>query len=489
MLKQYQSFIFDSYAFDRENAEITLRYTLDGSTPPTLPAGRLTTGDKIEFVEKISLPRRGIHIRHLPRGLLDRALFALHLIGGVSYYKTCCPKKIIVRSGTLTESQAQFWNEVYESGLGEFFYKNNIDFRNLIHFPVSAKEPPAVLPFTPVGDRVLVPMGGGKDSIVTLELLRRSGLHCTMFRMGPHPLIKELVPKTTLPLLQTERTLAPTLFTLNTEGALNGHIPITAYLSFLTVVTALLYEFRTVVMSNERSANVGSLLFHGKEINHQWSKSLAFERLFQEYLRTFITPDLQYFSLLRPWSELRIAHTFSHFQQYFDCTTSCNTNWKISSRGNESPSSRRPASLQGTKSGGAMQRVRAANSAAWCGQCPKCAFTFALYAAFLSREKVIQIFKKNLFEDQSLLQTYMALLGIEGVKPFECVGTPEETKAAFLLIRERGEFNDTSVMQLFFERELPHITDTAKSIRDALEPTIDHAIPPTFATVLSESPS
>ncbi|MBI2524056.1 endonuclease domain-containing protein, partial [Candidatus Peregrinibacteria bacterium] len=343
-------------------------------------------------------------------------------------------------------------------------------------FPFSAKEPPAILPFAPTGERVLVPMGGGKDSVVTLELLRHSGLHCTMLRMGPHPLIKKLAQKTDLPLLQIERTLSPALFTINAEGALNGHVPITAYLSILAIVVALLYEFRTVVMSNERSANVGSLLFHGKEVNHQWSKSLAFEHLFQEYLRTFITPDLQYFSLLRPWSELRIAHAFSHFPQYFDCTSSCNANWKITKQ-----------SLL-RESGGAMKRLSEAKSASWCGQCPKCAFTFALYAAFLPKEKVLQIFQKNLFEDQALLQTYMALLGIEGVKPFECVGTPEETKAAFLLARERGEFNDTPAMQLFFERELPHITDTTKNIQAALDPTVDHAIPPAYSTVLSELP-
>lgn len=483
-MKQYQTFVFDSYSFDRENAEITLRYTLSGGP---------TTGDAVEFVEKITLPHRGIHVRHLPHGLLDRALFALHIIGGISYYKTCCPKEIIVRSGTLTEAQASFWNDVYENGLGEFFYRNNIDFRDLIRFPVSAKDPPAELPFAPTGDRVLIPVGGGKDSLLTLELLRHSGFHCHMLRLGPHPLLRKLAQKADAPLLSIDRALSSTLFTLNAEGALNGHIPITAYLSCLATVAAILYGFRTIVMSNERSANSGSLLFHGKEVNHQWSKSLAFERLFQNYLRAFVTPDIQCFSLLRPWSELRIAHAFSHFPQYFDCTTSCNKNWKLQKR--ENPSSRRFASLQGTKrhsqqeSGGAMKRRSEAMSASWCGQCPKCAFTFALYAAFLPKEKIMRIFGKNLFENPSLLPTYMALLGIEGIKPFECVGTQEETKAAFLLIRERGEFNDTPVMQLFFERELPHITDTAKNIRDALDPTVDHAIPPAFATVLSESPT
>ncbi|MBI2117826.1 hypothetical protein HYT95_02905, partial [Candidatus Peregrinibacteria bacterium] len=227
-----------------------------------------------------------------------------------------------------------------------------------------------------------------------------------------------------------------------------------------------------------------------KEVNHQWSKSLAFEHLFQEYLRTFITPDLQYFSLLRPWSELRIAHVFSHFPQYFDCTSSCNANWKIFKEEKQQWLANRSATPRSSKNARLRQGYggQPPLRVGWCGQCPKCAFTFALYAAFLPREKVLQIFNKNLFEDQTLLQTYMALLGIEGMKPFECVGTPEETKAAFLLIRERGEFNDTPAMQLFFERELPHITDTTKNIQAALDPTVDHAIPPAYSTVLSELP-
>lgn len=67
----------------------------------------------------------------------EAALFALHLAGGTSYYKTCCPKEIEVQSGKLNADQAAFWNTVYERGLGEFFYQNQIDFRKLIQFPIT----------------------------------------------------------------------------------------------------------------------------------------------------------------------------------------------------------------------------------------------------------------------------------------------------------------------------------------------------------------
>lgn len=453
-MKQYDSFIFDSYAFDAEEGTVELCYSLE---------------DEVQFTETLKFPTGGMQLRNLSEELLDRALFALHLIGGVSYFKTCCPKTIEIHSGKLTQAQAEFWNEVYESGLGEFFYRNSIDFRGLVNFPAEAKEPLNPLPFSPLPEeRVLIPIGGGKDSIVTLELCKEARIPSTLLRIGDHPLIQNLARTADVPLMTIERTLSPNLFDLNLQGALNGHVPITAYISCLSFVSALLYGFRAVIMSNERSASAGSLLYYGKEINHQWSKSLAFERMFQQYLASFLTPDLQYFSLLRPLSELAIAQLFSEYPKYFPCTTSCNTNWKIL------PQER----------GGAMKSSSEARCTSWCGMCPKCTFAFALYAASLPKEDVLRIFGKNLFEDSALIPLYRKLLALEGFKPFECVGTPEETQAAFLMARERGEFNDTLIMQMFFREALPHTRDSQELIRTVLTPSVEHAIPPTFSTVL-----
>ena len=449
-MKSYSTFIFDSYDFDPGEGAIRLRYSLD---------------DEIQFIETLTLPSS----KEWPRPAtynaeeLKRALFALHLIAGISYYKTCIPKTMEIRSGSLTKVEAAFWNAVYENGLGEFFYKNDIDFRGLIHFPVEQTPPPSLSRVMGEGRRkVLVPIGGGKDSLVTVELLKKAGYDCVLYRGGEHPVITEAARIAGLPLLNVKRSLSGKLFDLNAEGALNGHVPATAYLSVLTTVLAILYGFDAVVLSNERSANVGNLHFHGKEINHQWSKSLEFERMYQEYVRTSITPNVQIFSLLKPLSELHIASLFARQPQYFSCATSCNENWKLQER---TVSNLKPGQL-------------------WCGQCPKCAFVFALYAAFLPRATLEKIFGSIFFDHESLQKFYRELLDIEGYKPFECVGTPEETSAAFLLAHRRGDLEDTQAMKVFVEHVLPTIKKPDALIDTALTLSDEHAIPAEFLKTL-----
>ncbi|OGJ60286.1 hypothetical protein A2635_00435 [Candidatus Peribacteria bacterium RIFCSPHIGHO2_01_FULL_51_9] len=418
-MKPYSTFIFESYSFDPKTGQIALRYSLD---------------NELKFEETLVFSQSSVSFDSAQDDTaLKRALFALHLIGGISYYKTCCPKKIEIRSGVLGKEQAQFWNMVYTKGLGEFFYKNNIDFRNLIQFPYTPNPTPSVLAKrVGISDhpKTLVPMGGGKDSTVTIEKLRASDADITLFRMGSHPLINKIANIANLPLLTVERHLSPILFELNEQGALNGHIPITAYLSFLTIIIAILFDFEEVAMSNEKSASEGNREFNGEQINHQWSKSEEFEQLFQNYVRTFITPEIHYKNILRDLTEFEIAKEFCKYPQYFDDTTSCNTNWRLQTKDSR---------LQTAK---------------WCGSCPKCAFVFALFAAYLPKETLLRIFGKNLFDDASLLPMYKQLLGQEGFKPFECVGTAEETREAFALARKREEWNDT-VMMNFFENIFP----------------------------------
>ncbi|MFH1444579.1 MAG: endonuclease domain-containing protein [Candidatus Peregrinibacteria bacterium] len=442
-MKQYQTFIFDSHVFDPETGKIELHYSLD---------------DEVYFTETLLLPHPEKPYALSPT---PHALHALHLIGGISYYKTCCPKQIEIRSGNLTDEQADFWNTVYTKGLGEFFFRNQIDFRDLIHFPYSPLSP-ALSPRERVarsdgrGARILVPIGGGKDSTVTVELLKKAGYDITLLRIGHHPLIKQTAEIAGLPLLTVERHLAPELFDLNAQGALNGHVPVTAYLSLLAAVIAELYGFDAVVMSNERSANEGNVEYLGTKINHQWSKSLECERM----LRTSLQESgsaVEYFSLLRPLSELKITQIFATLPQYFSVTTSCNANWKIL---------------------GKKQASR------WCGTCPKCAFVFTMLAAFLPQKTLLEVFGENLFDKEQLLPTFRQLLGLEGFKPFECVGTPEETIAAFLLAHERGDLDQSKAMKLFVEHVLPTLKQPKKIIEEALKPSSEHCIPAPFSSLL-----
>jgi UDP-N-acetyl-alpha-D-muramoyl-L-alanyl-L-glutamate epimerase len=466
-MQSYDRFVFESYDFRPKEKKIELNYSLDSSTG-------LTTGGDVKFTETIYLPFLPKQQNTVRSPQLDAALFALHLIGGISYYKTCLPKTIEIKSGALTMDQADFWNDVYENGLGEFFFKNKIDFRGLIRFPSS---PP---PLTPpprgegkrsvslpqsgegpgMGAKVLVPIGGGKDSLVTLELLKKAGIDVTLFRMGAHPFIDTMAGIAKTPLLTVERRLDGALFDLNAQGALNGHVPITAYLSILSVIVAMLMKHTAVVLSNERSASEGNTELFGKQINHQWSKSLEFEKALQKYLKTYVGTGVEYFSLLRPLSELHITKLLTQYPEYLTAFTSCNANWRI---------------------------VKEKPTEPWCKKCPKCAFAFALLSAYMPKPSMLRIFGGNLFEDASLLPLYKELLGLEGHKPFECVGTPEETEAALLLAHDRGEFEGTPVMDLYVKEVRSKRKDPEDVVASLLMPSAEHAIPPGYTSLIPKA--
>jgi UDP-N-acetyl-alpha-D-muramoyl-L-alanyl-L-glutamate epimerase len=453
-MSKFKTFVFDSYRLDTQAKRIDLKYSLD---------------DEVWFTESVQLPAER-QVELTPA--VDRALFALHLAGGVSYYKTHIPSSLEIRSGSLAPLQANFWTTLYERGLGEFFYQNNIDFRGIIRFPQAA-DPSNRQVIQPGGStatsgarRFLVPVGGGKDSIVTIELLKSIGADCTLFRSGSHSLVTAVADIAALPLLTVERQLSPELFRLNAEGALNGHVPVTAYLSFLTLTLSLLYGYDFIAMSNERSASEGNVVFHGAEVNHQWSKSAEFEKSFVHYVREWITNDVAYASLLRPLSELHIAGLFSQLPQYFDRATSCNNNWRIA----------RAGSVQANRQDTGNSR--------WCGSCPKCTFAFALFASFLPRTQVVAMFGKDLLTDPALVSLYRMLLGVEGFKPFECVGTSDETRAALYLATRRG-YDDAPVMQMFKTHVLPQMMEPDVVVRDLLTPINEHMIPEALFSRLS----
>jgi hypothetical protein len=163
----------------------------------------------------------------------------------------------------------------------------------------------------------------------------------------------------------------------------------------------------------------------------------------------FVTSRVQYLNIVRPLSELHIAKLFSDHPGYFPLATSCNRNWLLVDR-NE-------------------------HASHWCGVCPKCTFTFALLAAWLPEQEVTGIFGQNLFENASLLPLYRQLWGSEGFKPFECVGTPEETQSALYLARNKVGFKDTVIMHDFVEKVLPTMVDEKGQVEVLMTPDFELA--------------
>ncbi|MCX6795212.1 MAG: UDP-N-acetylmuramoyl-L-alanine--D-glutamate ligase [Candidatus Falkowbacteria bacterium] len=434
-----KSFIFKNYSFDQRTKLASFSYSFDG---------------KLDFQEVLDFSACKTNWHQINLELLDRALFNLHLALGVGYFKAYCPKKIEIKSGTLNKAQAEFWNKLYEKGLGEFFYRNKIDFRGLINLPAHGKSiKPIAAKFK---KHSLLPIGGGKDSCLSAEKLKSIGQQFSLISLRDSKIQKDTAQIVGAPRVIIGREMDARLFRLNESGAYNGHVPISAIYSWTCVVAAILGDFQNIIFSNEHSANFGNVRYLDTEINHQYSKSFEFEQDFANYLHNFLTPDLQYFSLLRPYSELKIAREFSKYPQYFGSFSSCNRNFKIN--------------------GQAKKR--------WCGTCAKCAFSLAIFAAWNSPKTSIKIFGANLLDDKELLPVFQELWGEKAFKPFDCVGTPEEVKAAFVLICENHSWDNSLIVEYFRKKILPKIKDKNSLINSALRNNPEHLIPDGFQKTL-----
>lgn len=408
MKKDADTFIIKPYKADFSRGKVDFCYEI------------ARDGKKIPFQETIKFPLISDTYAKKNIFLLSRILENLSLILGISYWKTYCPQTIKIESFALSKKEANFWNIVYSRGLGEFFYKNKIDFTNLIRFPYEKKAYRGAFRMK-TNNASLLLFGGGKDSIVACEMLKKNKKSFSLFMIGESAIQKEATTQTGKHTIVFKRTIDHALLRLNKkQGVLNGHVPASAIYAFSGVFASALYGFRSVIASNEKSANYGNVRWHGAKINHQWSKSAEFERMLTRHLTTSVSPDIRYSSLLRPLFELDIIRKFTAFPKYFPYFSSCNRNFRILKKADKK----------------------------WCGKCPKCAFVFAGLAAFLPQQEMITIFRKNLFEDKKLIPLYKELLGIGTFKPFECVGTPEETKHAFLLAEKRGEYNNSAIMRM-----------------------------------------
>jgi len=422
---------FPALTFDPATGEARLPYALDG----------------LEFTETVTFP--------VPAGpvpaAFHRVLELLHLVAGVSYFKVGAPPEITTTT-PLSPAAAALLDAVYTKGMAEYAYRN--DLPHVLSLSVSAPPAEPASPVSVAGGRPLSPVGGGKDSIVTLEALRRGGLDPVPFAVNPNWVIQSVFAASGLTPLAAQRRIDPKLFELNAAGARNGHIPVTAINSLIAVATATLHGLGPVVMSNERSASDPNLVWNGHEINHQWSKGVEAEGLLRDALAAHAGLADAYFSLLRPLSELHIARLFAAHTQYDDVVTSCNAAFKL-----------RDA------------------SARWCGHCPKCRFVFLAMAPFMRRARLVAIFGADLLADETQIPGYKELLGLDGHKPFECVGEVEESVVALSLLRESPEWTDARVVSEL-AAAIPDAAWAEAAGSDVFTPGGTDYVPPAFATLV-----
>lgn len=427
--EQYKEFFYKGFSCDITEGmyQVTFSYEIPGLS---------------EFETVWKFPDAG---RMVDTTILNRLLFELGMAEAISYWKVTCAPVLKVACGTLTEWQNKWWRKLFYNGLGEFMYVNGIEISEeelltIVCEPgvcaggcvAGAQRAESTIGFTEkLIDTAsytgcLVPVGGGKDSVVSMEVLKNQDV--TIYRINKDATVENVLAasgrdyKTCF----VNRKLDPRILEMNKRGFLNGHIPFSAVVAFSTFISAYLQGIRYIALSNESSANESTVV--GSFVNHQYSKSYEFERDFMEYIDSFLDTEIRYFSLLRPLSELQIAYLFSKYTKYHKAFRSCNA---------------------GSKQG------------IWCCNCPKCLFVYIILSSFLSEDEKIEIFGENLLDNPQNEKYFRELTGLDENKPFECVGTRSEVVMSLKKYLAKGGKALLPVKYAGWLKEQPGDVDTS----------------------------
>lgn len=434
-MPQPTQFSFNNYSASADGLTLSFNYTTsfaDGSTE--------------QFCETLVLPLP------LTDGL-DATLQALHLALGISYYKLNLAPSLKVPY-QLDEAQASFWNTVYQQGLGEFLYVNKLPASRVAKFEGASGT--ATVPANgKLSNQAILGIGGGKDSALAGEVLKALGVSLKGFALGTKDNFgqaERISSVMAVDFLGVQRTISPRLLELNgSEGTYNGHVPISAIFALVGSLLAQLNGSAYVVVANEASSSLPSAHDANGDVNHQWSKSLAFERLFQDYAQKYLNPGLCYFSAIRPLTSVAVAKIFSKLPQYFEVFTSDNFVFRID--GANRPSSR------------------------WGQESPKSLSSFILLTPWLSEDDMLRIFGQNFLNVAQLQELYLSLLGVGNRQPpLDCVGTVSELCLSVALIKLQQKFADAVLLEpseadMFLPKDAP--TELAQAL--ALQP--DQAFP------------
>ncbi len=387
---KYKEFYFNNYSVKQDSEAIYLQYEFE------IP--NLT-----KFNPQIKILKKNLNFKDINTKYAQNMVFHIGLIELISYWKCICSPKIIIKCGYLNKKQIEWFKKLYFYGLGELFYTNNIQTNINDFVNIECSKETNEFNYEEIKDPsngYIVPIGGGKDSVVTLETLKINNKTDYALIVNPKPVTLQCAKIAGLEdnnIIEIYRQIDQNLIKLNKQGFINGHTPFSAMLAFLTYFVAYLLSKKYVALSNENSANESNII--GEKINHQYSKSYEFECDFEKYSKEYLKAPVKYFSFLRPLNELQIAKIFAKKEKYHKTFKSCNVGskekeWK------------------------------------WCCNCAKCLFAYIILSPYLYKEKLVQIFGEDLFEKESLLQTFIELIGKGETKPFDCVGTFEEVNFA-----------------------------------------------------------
>lgn len=443
--KKYPTIIYQKYEINDTITSIFVEYTY-------------ILGEYI-FTPSINIDKKYISNKNINNDFLEYLFFNYGLVNIINYFKLSCPKEIVVECGYLEKEQTEFFKKLIFNGLSEYFYRNEIklSYEEFTNFKINSKKE-FKFNINEHFDGNLILVGGGKDSIVSLELLKeeKENNKCFLFERNIYP--KNMPSYNSIytaeytddDILIFDAEIDELLLKLNKEGFLNGHVPFSSQLAFASYIMAYLNNKKYIIVSNEASSNEGNV--KDTNVNHQYSKSIEFENDFRCYTNKYFIKEIEYFSLLRPLLEIQIAKIFASYPKYFNIFRSCNLSSKQT----------------GTN---------------WCCKCPKCLFIFIILSPYVKQDELCKIFGSNLFEDENLLKDFIELLGYSENKPFECVGTYDEVKFACFKTIENLEKENKKLPKLLQYYKDNYKIDI-KNIMDHFN--ISHNIPQKYIDIIKK---
>ena len=254
----------------------------------------------------------------------------------------------------------------------------------------------------------LVFCGGGKDSLVALKLFERGRLPFATLGYAhsiygnaeqQHVLLDRVAARSARVRAERQWVMDDLLDSpiarlrpaLGVRSLLAAETPASA---FAALPLVLARGYRGLVLAHERSANAGNLVWPatGEEINHQWGKGWAAERLLDDYISS--EWGVRYFSVLQPIHDEVVLELLARDSKLAPLTHSCNV--------------RKP----------------------WCGRCAKCAYVWLQMSAHLPPAIVDATFGEDLGELAENERWFRELLGLAEHTPFECVGSAAESRLA-----------------------------------------------------------
>lgn len=395
--KLYPEFIYKSYKIEENQERVRLEFQFE------IP-GLSSFSPYWEFPKK-----QGDTVCYRENGTFHTMAFSLGMVELISYWKLTCSPTVKIEASCLNQEQIQWWKDLYFNGLGEFYYTNGIEETIEEFMEIESLGEKTSYPLRPLenGRGCLVPVGGGKDSAVTLSLLRDRREENCCYIINPRGATLKTAERAGYPqeqVIAVKRILHKNMLDLNAKGFLNGHTPYSAIVAFSSTIAAYMNGLRYIALSNESSANESTV--EGSTVNHQYSKSFRFEKGFHDYEKQYVQSGTYYFSMLRPLSEFQIARYFAGCREFHDIFRSCNV--------------------------GSKEDV-------WCGHCPKCLFVCLILSPFLEREELCTVFGCDMLNDEKMTGYFEQLIGLEKEKPFECVGSRDEINAAVILTIEKLE--------------------------------------------------